>query len=178
MSGRTVSCPPGVIRPAMDRMRESMFAVLGDLEGLSFLDLFAGSGVVALEAISRGAVRALLVEKDARKRRTILENLAIVESDPQVRGSAEMRLLIRPVERVLKPGMERFDVVHLDPPFPMPGKENLLVQADRAGQPAPGGTLMIHYPAEDRIPEETEHLRLYDRRSYGRSQLAFYTRDD
>ncbi len=53
--GRTVVCPPGVIRPAMDRMRESLFAILGDLTGTSFLDLYAGSGVVGIEAASRGA---------------------------------------------------------------------------------------------------------------------------
>jgi 16S rRNA (guanine966-N2)-methyltransferase len=52
--GRIVKCPPGVIRPAMDRMRESLFSILGNLEGKSFLDIFSGSGVVGLEAASRG----------------------------------------------------------------------------------------------------------------------------
>jgi 16S rRNA (guanine966-N2)-methyltransferase len=55
--GRIVEVPKGTleIRPAMDRMRESVFAVLGDLSGLSFLDLFSGSGIIAMEAASRGA---------------------------------------------------------------------------------------------------------------------------
>jgi len=179
--GRTVKCPPGVIRPAMDRMRESMFSILGSLEGQSFLDLFAGSGVVALEALSRGAIKALLVEKDPGKRKTIMENLQIALFDDKSPGAGEkgdIRLLIRPVERVLRPGMERFDIVHLDPPFPMKHKETLLLLADRAGQPAAGGTLMIHYPSEDTLPENPGNLRLYDKRVYGRSHLAFYTRDD
>ncbi len=62
--GRRVVCPPGVIRPAMDRMRESMFSILGPLDGFSFLDLFTGSGLVGLEAWSRGARPVVLVEKD------------------------------------------------------------------------------------------------------------------
>ena len=53
--GRGIKCPPGVIRPAMDRMRESLFAVLGNITGCSFLDLFSGSGIVGIEAASRGA---------------------------------------------------------------------------------------------------------------------------
>ena len=112
--GRKVACPSGIIRPAMDRMRESMFSILGDLGGLSFLDLFAGSGVVALEALSRGAARTTLVEKDAGKRRTIMKNLTIAED---VSGTKPATLVIRPVERFLRPGMERFDVIHLDPPL-------------------------------------------------------------
>ena len=74
-----IVCPPGVIRPAMDRMRESLFAILGDLSGLSFLDLFSGSGVVAIEAASRGAEPIVLVEMDRGKKATIEKNLSIIE---------------------------------------------------------------------------------------------------
>ena len=177
LRGRIVACPPGVIRPAMDRMRESMFSILGDLSGLTFLDLFSGSGVVALEALSRGAKSALLVENDFGKKKTLLDNLRIAADDPEA-SSPAVKVLIKPVERVLRPGMPRFDVVHLDPPFPMKNKDKLIRMADKAGQPSRGGTLMIHYPQEDTLPEQTEHLRLYDMRSYGRSRLAFYTRED
>ena len=173
--GRRVSCPPGVIRPSMDRMRESMFAVLGNIEGSSFLDLFAGSGIIALEALSRGASRAALVESDPGKRRTIMANLGLAGLDGG--GSVNAELIIRPVQRFLKPGIPRFDLVHLDPPFSMPRKKELLVLAEAAGQPAPGGTLMIHHPGEDNLENEIGSLRCFDRRSFGHSRLAFYTRD-
>ncbi|MCK5736343.1 MAG: 16S rRNA (guanine(966)-N(2))-methyltransferase RsmD [Spirochaetaceae bacterium] len=176
--GRIVKCPPGEIRPAMDRMRESMFSILGNIEGLSFLDLFAGSGVVALEALSRGADKALLVEMDSGKRKTIMENLKIANEDTDFSTSGSVNLIIRRVEHVLRPGMERFDIIHLDPPFPMKNKEKLLSLADKALQPVAGGTLMIHYPSENKLPETTGNLRLYDKRTYGRSHLAFYTRDN
>ena len=74
-SGRRIVCPPGVIRPAMDRMRESVFAALGDLSGESFLDLYSGSGIIAIEAASRGASMVHLVESDRRKMPVLKQNL-------------------------------------------------------------------------------------------------------
>ena len=67
LKGRNIKCPDGVIRPAMDRMRESVFAILGDLSGKSWLDLFSGSGTIAIEAVSRGATHVELCEKDKIK---------------------------------------------------------------------------------------------------------------
>ena len=93
LRGRTVACPPGTIRPAMERMRESLFAILGELTGVSFLDLFSGSGLVGLEAYSRGARPVVLVERDAGKRRTIAANLAGLDPLP--------RVIVAPVERFL-----------------------------------------------------------------------------
>lgn len=176
MAGRIVSCPPGPIRPAMDRIRESMFAALGDLRSVSFLDLFAGSGIMSLEALSRGARKALLIEKDRKKKKTILENLKIAGGEES--SLDETKLRIMPVERFLRGNIERYDVVHIDPPFSMSNKENLLILADRAGQPLPGGTLVFHYPFGDRLPDIACNLRLYDIRNYGQSRLAFYTRDN
>ncbi len=176
-----------------------MFAILGSLEGVDFLDLFAGSGIVALEALSRGARTAWLVDNDPCKRRILHQNLQIareawaqahpasrdwgeesapLRADTSVPPNQRIKILIRPVERFLKtPQLPAFSVVHLDPPFPMPRKTQLLERASAAGLPAPGGTLMIHYPKEDTLPEQTGALRRYDLRHYGRSRLAFYTRD-
>ncbi|MDE5797523.1 MAG: RsmD family RNA methyltransferase, partial [Treponemataceae bacterium] len=81
LAGRIIRCPDGIIRPAMDRMRESVFAILGDLSGASWLDMFSGSGTVAIEAVSRGATDVQLCEKDRIKADTILENVAITEKE-------------------------------------------------------------------------------------------------
>ena len=75
---RRIECPPGIIRPAMDRMRESMFSILnsrGLITDAVFLDLFAGSGIMSIEASSRGAKEVTLVEKDYGKKRIIQKNL-------------------------------------------------------------------------------------------------------
>ncbi|MCL1818682.1 MAG: RsmD family RNA methyltransferase, partial [Spirochaetaceae bacterium] len=120
LAGRSVRCPDGIIRPAMDSMRESVFAVLrGELPGAAFLDLFSGSGIVGLEAWSRGAASVVMVEKDAGKKRILAENAALAE------GAA--RVHIMPVERYIKfVKAGPFDIVFLDPPFSYRFKGQLL----------------------------------------------------
>ena len=78
--GRRNISPPGEIRPAMDRLRESLFNSLGNISGTPFLDLFSGSGLVGIEAASRGCEPVHLVELDRGKRETILKNIEFVES--------------------------------------------------------------------------------------------------
>ena len=165
--GRRIVCPPGVIRPAMDRMRESLFAILGDLSGQSFLDLFSGSGVVAVEAASRGADPVVLVEKDYGKKRALLQNTSFV--------TTRVELHLQPVERFLRREERRFDLIYLDPPFAREGKEALLRTIGERALLAPEGTLVIHLPATEDLPETIGPLQLDDRRRYGGSLLLFYS---
>lgn len=153
----------------MDRMRESMFSILGNIENLSFLDLFCGSGCIGLEAASRGANPIDLVEKDFKKKTVIKENLSMAEE--------EMHLYLMPVERFLKSATKQYDIIHLDPPFPLKNKERFLQGVDEFEVLKPNGVCMIHYPAEEQLPEELGSLKRYDLRKYGRSELAFYSRD-
>lgn len=164
--GRIVQVPPGDIRPAMDRMRESLFSILGDLSGCSFLDLFAGSGIMSLEALSRGATRATLVERDSKKRATILRNLSLADEPT--------RLIIAPVERFLARAKERWDLIHLDPPFAYRFKEDLILRIARAGLLAEAGRLMIHYPASESLAESIGGYTQADQRRYGGSLLRIY----
>jgi len=166
--GRVVRCPPGVIRPAMDRMRESLFAILGDLSGSSFLDLYAGSGVVGIEAASRGAEPVVFVEKDPGKRAMLLANTSFL--------TQARRIHIMPVERYLARSRERFDYIFLDPPFGQKGLEQVQGSIVTRGLLAPGGLLLAHLPRERLPAEPPEGLRLADRREYGRSVLLFYSR--
>ena len=168
-TGIRIETPPGVVRPAMDRMRESLFSILGELEGASFLDLFSGSGVVALEAVSRGARRATLVEKDRGKRATMQSN---IES---VLGSIDfeplLSLVTAPVERYLLRVREEFDIVYLDPPFDYRHKSDLLQRLARSGALTGESRVVIHYPGEETI--EAGRLEVTDERRYGRSRLLF-----
>jgi 16S rRNA (guanine966-N2)-methyltransferase len=166
LRGRTVDCPPGVIRPAMDRMRESVFSILGPLEGLSFLDLFSGSGLVGLEAYSRGARPVVLVEKDHGKRRVIRRNLADLEPQPQLR--------IEPVERYVARTRTVFNVIYLDPPFDYPYKEDLLNRIASSRLVAAGTRVLIHLPAAEKISDSFGTLRREDRREYGGSAVVFF----
>jgi 16S rRNA (guanine966-N2)-methyltransferase len=116
--GRRLAVPPGqATRPTSDRAREGLLAtataILGTLEDAAVLDLYAGSGAVGLEALSRGAADVLLVEADPRAARVIRENIAAV-------GLAGARLVADPVHRVLARGrgdLPRRDFVFADPPY-------------------------------------------------------------
>lgn len=166
--GMTVKVEKGSleIRPAMDRMRESIFAVLGDLSGSSFCDLFSGSGIIALEAASRGANPVVCVEKDPDKRRNLVAAVSQVEERIQVK--------IQPVELYLKRTKDRFDVIFCDPPFPYAWKADLVRQAAASGIVKPGGLFLIHYPREDRLGDDMAPFRLEDKREYGRSNVNVY----
>lgn len=117
--GRRLKTPGGDnTRPTSDRVREAMFSAIdagfGSLAGLRFLDLYAGSGAVGLEAMSRGAGAVTLVEQDRRTAGLIRENIRTLRF-----ASAEV--VNAPVSRVLaQPPRAPYDVVFLDPPYAVP----------------------------------------------------------
>lgn len=115
LRGRKLSVPAGrKIRPTGDRMKESMFSALGDnFSGATVLDLFAGSGALGLEALSRGAARATFVEKSRIVIRSLRENARLlgVETDCDIICADVLQFL-----KKLKEG-ENFDLVFADPPF-------------------------------------------------------------
>ncbi|ASW53985.1 16S rRNA (guanine(966)-N(2))-methyltransferase RsmD [Plantactinospora sp. KBS50] len=123
LGGRRLVAPPGErTRPTSDRVREALFGALDaavDLDGARFVDLYAGSGAVGLEAYSRGAGHVLLVESDARAARVIRDNIAAVRAAPAV------RLAAAPVAAVLAagPGDGPYDVVFADPPYAVSGDD-------------------------------------------------------
>jgi 16S rRNA (guanine966-N2)-methyltransferase len=120
--GRRLAVPGGVsTRPTSDRAREGLFGTvvseLGSLAGRRVLDLYAGSGAVGLEALSRGAADLLLVESDARAAAVIRANIATVElAGARVRHDRVERMLARPPA-----DSGRFDLVFADPPYAMTG---------------------------------------------------------
>ena len=166
--GRTVVCPPGVIRPAMDRMRESMFSILGDISDITFLDLFSGSGLVGIEAASRGAEIVHLVEMDRGKKATIEKNISFVEST--------IKLFISNVFRFIPSAKTSYDIIYADPPFPMKGKISIAEAVEKKGLLKDNGLFIIHYPKEEQKlwPESIGTLSFIDERTYGRSLLRFY----
>jgi 16S rRNA (guanine966-N2)-methyltransferase len=116
LGGRRLKAPTGrVTRPTSDRVREALFAMLGEIEGASVLDLFAGTGALGIEALSRGAASAVFVERDARAVTVLRENLAaldITSPAAQVRRADVLAAL--QAARVSK---ETYDLVFIDPPY-------------------------------------------------------------
>jgi 16S rRNA (guanine966-N2)-methyltransferase len=143
--GRRLATRPGrSTRPTSDRTREGLFgtvtAIRGGLDGAAVLDLYAGSGAVGLEALSRGAADVLLVESDPRAARVIRENIAAV-------GLAGAQVVTDRVERVLGrgPGGPARDFVFADPPYAL-GDDELRQVLDGLLQPgwlAPGALIAV-----------------------------------
>ncbi len=170
LKGRIIKCPDGIIRPAMDRMRESVFAIIGDLSGKSWLDLFSGSGTIAIEAVSRGASQVQLCEKDRIKIKQVLENVSVTEKELGVKIGCHFMA----VELFLKRCKDKFDYIFLDPPFPYKYRLDLLKIIEQRSLLTEDGTAMIHFPEEDMLPEKIGKLELSDKRVYGRSIVHFY----
>jgi 16S rRNA (guanine966-N2)-methyltransferase len=164
--GRKIICPKGIIRPAMDRMRESLFAIIGDISGCSFLDLFSGSGVVGIEAASRGAEPVILVEKDRKKITALKRNISFLHT--------EIRILITPVEQFLKRCKDVYDYMYVDPPFMYKYKDEILAEITSRSMLNESGLLIIHCSKEETLPEIINTFKAADKRSYGGSFLYFY----
>lgn len=128
LGGRRLSAPPGAgTRPTSDRVREALFSALEamcDLADARFADLYAGSGAVGLEALSRGAAHVLLVESDPRASRVIRGNVDML------RAGAAVRVVTGKVAQVLagQPADGPYDVVFADPPYAAPAEEVTAVQ--------------------------------------------------
>ncbi|KNB51122.1 methyltransferase [Streptomyces caatingaensis] len=174
--GRRLAVPPGTgTRPTSDRAREGLFstwsALLGSLEGARVLDLYGGSGAVGLEALSRGAAHALLVEADARAVRVIRENVRVVGlPGAEVRAGKAEQVAAGPVA----PGGP-YDVVFLDPPYAVTDDEvrEILLTLRAGGWLADEALLTVERGTrggEFRWPEGFEGLRA---RRYGEGTLWY-----
>ncbi|MDR0587184.1 MAG: RsmD family RNA methyltransferase [Treponema sp.] len=178
LAGKKVTVPPGIIRPSMDRMRESVFAALGDLSGLSFLDLFSGSGIIALEAASRGASYIEAVESDRAKAKTLLANVSISPTPVQCRFMS--------CELYVKRTKKKFNIIFCDPPFPYQYKSqlvrsagsSLMYRAENSGNLAEKSILIIHRPKNEQLDlsSETTPLSIIETRRYGNSAVDFIRR--
>jgi len=166
LRGRRLAAPRGArTRPTADRVREALFSMLGDVSGARVLDLYAGSGALGIEALSRGAESAVFVERDPRAAAVIERNLTSLGLEQEVLRQDVVRFLAR------SPGT--FDLVFCDPPY------------DAASRLA--GPLAEHLPAltsEDaRIVTESDKryplelpLPLLTERTYGDTRIAIHAR--
>ncbi|MBK7644554.1 MAG: 16S rRNA (guanine(966)-N(2))-methyltransferase RsmD [Planctomycetes bacterium] len=183
--GRRIQAPDGeATRPMLDRVREALFGTLGErVEGAQVLDLFAGSGSLSLEALSRGADAAVLLERNSKALEALHENveeLGLAQSVYVVRGNALDPRLWRPNSKPGRPQLrERFELVFYDPPYPLledpKTRGGVLGAVDEllANFLAPGGMLVFHTPARG-----TEWARLStpcarETRVYGSSALLY-----
>ncbi len=156
------------VRPTTDRVREALFARLGALDGARVLDLYAGTGALGIEALSRGAESVVFVERARASLAALERNLQTLD----LLGSS--RILRQDVpEGVATLGREalRFDLVLLDPPYETEEAERALRAVVTAGVLAPGATLVVERSQRHDLPTITG-LVLLDERRYGDTVVA------
>lgn len=170
--GRRLKTPKGTsVRPTSDKVRGAIFSILlsqgRDPADAAVLDLFAGTGALGIEALSRGAARAVFVEKDPRTAALIGENLALT-------GFAEISRVMRAdAERLELASLGTFDLVFADPPYALVLESKALGRL--AATLSEGGVAMVEHGI-DAPPPVPQGLEAFDAREYGDTGLTFYRR--
>jgi len=172
--GRRLKSPSGLrIRPALDKVKEAVFDILYDVEGYIVLDLFAGTGSMGLEALSRGAQFAVFVDNWRESIRLIRENIARTGTEERTRIlGVDVR---KGIEILSKEGAQ-FDLIFVDPPYlkglVLPTVSYLF---EKGLMRADGVIIAEHHPKE-LISPLPDGLSVSDSRSYGQTRVTFFKR--
>jgi 16S rRNA (guanine966-N2)-methyltransferase len=175
LRGRRLATVPGLkTRPTADRTRESVFNILGPtLDGLHVLDLFAGTGAFGIEALSRGAAAACLVDVGREALKVLAANVAalgLAQRAQVVRWDAARSL------NCLRDREPKFGLVFMDPPYRQGLVAPALAHLNAADCLATGARLVVEHAAEDALPELGKSgCRLADQRRYGKTLVSFLT---
>ncbi|RJO65508.1 MAG: 16S rRNA (guanine(966)-N(2))-methyltransferase RsmD [Candidatus Omnitrophota bacterium] len=167
--GREVRTPKG-IRPTQDKVKKALFDILGDLDGVSFLELYAGSGAIGFEALSRGASELTLVEYNRDCVRAINENIRTLQLKA-------CRLYAREVAEALERffrDKRRFDIVFMDPPYHKEAAKKTLQTLGAYDILTADGFIVVEHFKKDALPETVGSLALFRQKKYSDTLLSFY----
>jgi 16S rRNA (guanine966-N2)-methyltransferase len=167
--GRALEVPPGS-RPTSARAREALFSIVRDsVTGSRFLDLYAGSGAMGLEAVSRGAARTILVEEKAAVLDRNVARLGAASPEVEV-----LRGFVAEALELLCRRSERFDLIFCDPPYGSPA--DAILPPTLGEILAPGGLVVVQTDAVPSSLAEPPGWTLLSRRPYGRNVFLFFCR--
>jgi 16S rRNA (guanine(966)-N(2))-methyltransferase RsmD len=174
--GRRFKAPRGqAVRPTAARVKESLFNILPrDFSGLRLLDLYAGSGNVSIEALSRGAAKAVLIDESPRSTAVIRDNLKHLGFTD--RAEVWTAPVFRSLRRFAKSG-EIFDLIFLDPPYDRELVENTLKTIAQCNLLSATGRVVVEHSAREQVKSQYGSLYLNDQRRYGDTQLSFFMTD-
>lgn len=168
LGGRQLLAPKGwQVRPTPERAREAIFSALGDIEGLNVADLYCGTGALGIEAISRGAAFATLVDQDTRPAMGNVHNLGLVEKVDLIRAEASRWV----TDAAAAPMVRRFDLIMLDPPYNKAEELSPLLDASLPALLEPGGRVVAE--SSPGRPLDIPSLEVVRERRYGRTLVRF-----
>lgn len=171
--GRPLKAVPGMgTRPTTDKVKEAIFSMIGPyFEGGAALDLFAGTGGLGIEALSRGMERAVFIDIDPKSVEVIRHNLRAAN----LAGQAEVYR--NDAARALKALEKRnaaFDLIFLDPPYRMTDIDELMVSMAQKNLVREGATVLVEFDAEHHYPETFDAFRCAKLSTYGETKVAVY----
>ena len=172
--GRVLAAPKSddVIRPTADRVRETIFNVLGQrCDGLTVLDLFAGTGALGLEAISRGAIKAVLVDRNREALELCRANTATLKFGDRVEivnsGALEAVAMLGKKKQV-------FELVFSDPPYKLNAGVSVLEALQQANLVSEGGVAVIERGRDEELPERVGRFERIDERDFGAAIVTMF----
>ena len=171
--GRRLEVPrSGPVRPTADRVKETIFNVLGQwFDGDRVLDLYAGVGGLGIEALSRGAGHVTFVEKDRHVMSALVTNLE------STGFSGRSTTLFKPVDRAVRQlgaSGTKFDLVFADPPYALQETPALIASIDAAALVGEGGRVVVEHDRREAVPEGSGRLVRVDERRFGDTMVTFY----
>lgn len=171
--GRRIKAPKGrEIRPTASRVKEALFNILPhDLTEIRVLDLFAGTGSLSVEALSRGAREAVLVDVSHKSVVAIRDNLASLDLSSR---SKVWTMPVLPAIRRLSRGGETFELIFLDPPYEKGWVRRVLETVAEGELLAEAGRLVAEHSVREPVQESYGPLKLQDQRRYGDTLLSFF----
>lgn len=163
-------------RPTLDRVRESLFNILqNDIRDAIVLDLFAGSGAIGLESISRGAQKAVLCDKNKKAIDIIKKNVE------KLRVEDKVKIAYTDYENFLNTSNDKFDFIYIDPPYKTKFISNSIKIINNRNLLSDNGIIVAETDEEERIENEIKELNvsinIYDVRKYGRARLIFMRKE-
>ena len=172
--GRVLAAPKSddVIRPTADRVRETLFNVLGQrCDGLTVLDLFAGTGALGLEAVSRGAIKAVLVDRGPEALELCRQNVAALKFGDRVEI-----LKASALEGIASLGKKKavFELVFSDPPYALNAGVSVLEALQAAKIVSDGGVAVIEHGKDEQLPERVGDFVRMDERDFGTAIVTMF----
>jgi len=175
--GIRLKTPKGMnTRPTADRVKESVFGILGvALIDAEVLDLFAGTGNLGLEALSRGAAAATMVDKNIQSVKIMLENAILTDL---ARAAVICREDVMAALRRLQTAGKSFDLIFCDPPYNLGLAPKVLRELDAIDVLRAGGVFILEHSRHEKLPEELKRIVAYRSEFYGETVVSFFIKQE
>ncbi len=170
---RKIYMPKG-IRPTQDKVRKAVFDILGDISGLTFLELFAGSGAVGIEALSRGVSELTVVESNRESMMAIKRNIELLK----VPACNLYNLEAEKAAKLLSLNKKSFDIIFIDPPYHKDMAKKILQTLDSYDILAPHGLIIVQHFKSEILPKDSLNFSLIKEAKYGDTWLSIFRKKE